>query len=292
MSETGIAVTDGPVAGDTPAPTGAPIVPPTAEPITAPAAEVPEWLKDTGFDDPVKLVQNWRDQRSMIGRRITDMTPAQRKALYESIPEDVAAAREKDLREQLSGDEEFAKAILEKYGPKAPESYEIAKGTVPEGVSVDQDHPAFQEFNEKAKAWGLTNEQYNELLAIGVKLSMPPDPGSLEERVKEMGPGFVERARTLRTQLFNAIPAEHHEAMHSLWGNIITPAQYNAFEALVKAGVREAPQPSAAPVAEPALSQAQLEAMQRDPRYYDPQRRDPSFVESIKRGYAKLAGAI
>ena len=288
MSETGVAAGDGVIGGDAAIP---PVIDPAA--ITTPSEpEVPEWLSGTGFDTPQKLVESWQNQRSLIGKRVTDMTPAQRKGLYESIPEDVMAAREKDLREQLSGDEEFTKAILEKYGPKAPEAYEIAPEIIPEGVELAAEHPARQEFDALAKELGLSNDAYNKLMAIGIKLSLPPDPGSLDERVKEMGDGFVERAKATRNQMMNAVPAEHHEALHSLWGKIITPAEYKAFEALVRTGMKEAPLPSAAPAAEPALTKADLEAMQRDPRYYDPNRRDPGFVAKIKQGYARLAGAI
>lgn len=268
-----------------------PVAGQNSEPITTPAAEKPSWLPEQ-YESPEKFREAWDNQRSLIGKRVTDLTPAQRKALYEAMPEDIASAREKDLREALSADEEFAKSILEKYGPKAPETYEIAPDIIPEGVELAAEHPARQEFDALAKELGLSNDAYNKLMAIGIKLSLPPDPGSLEERVKEMGDGFVDRAKATRTQMMNAVPAEHHEALHSLWGKIMTPAEYKAFEALVKGRVKEAPLPRTEAASEPMLTAKEIESMQRDPRYWDASRADEGFRAKVRRGIERLHGVI
>ena len=41
---------------------------------------------------------------------------------------------------------------------------------------------------------------------------------------------------------------------------------------------------------EPAnrITQEGLESMQADPRYWDPVKRDPAFVEKVREGYTKL----
>jgi hypothetical protein len=100
----------------------------------------------------------------------------------------------------------------------------------------------------------------------------------------------VERAKTVRTMAMNAVPPELHDGLHQIYGKLVTPDEFKAFEALTKRGMKEAPLPGHAAAPEPVTLES-LQAMQRDDRYHNPRHPEfESYRRKVSQGYEMLIG--
>lgn len=247
------------------------------------------WDADAGQVRVEDLAKSYREAHSLIGRRVGDLSPDARRKLAESLPDEMRAAWGEEIRAGLAEDEEFLKPLREKWSeglPKAPDAYSFEQIELPDGLSLDAEHPVLAKAAELAKEWGLPQERFAQLVALGAELS--PPQASLEDRMAAVGPDFVQRAAaaTNRARSIAGEDQGSRAAIDAVLAELQSPEAFRGLELLLAArGERRMPDD---PGGQPAVAQteAELNKMQADPRYWKD--RDPSFIQQVQQGFARL----
>lgn len=250
------------------------------------------WDADAGQVRVEDLAKSYREAHSLIGRRVGDLSPDARRKLAESLPDEMRAAWGEEIRAGLAEDEEFLKPLREKWSeglPKAPDAYDFATIELPDGLALDAENPVLLKAAEMAKEWGLPQERFAQLVALGAELSPPPVP--LEERMAAVGPDFVQRATTAtnRARSIAGDDQPSRAAIDAVLTELHSPEAFRGLELLLAArGERRMPEDVGG---QPGLvkTEAELNAMQADPRYW--KERDPSFIKQVTDGFARLVGS-
>lgn len=171
--------------------------------------------------------------------------------------------------------------------PETPDSYQFTPpdNLVPEGVkfNIDQNNPQYKQFNEVAHKMGLNQDQYNEILSLYVQneVALVPDKNAEIAKLGDNAQARIERVdlwskHNLSNEAYSAIvnqatSGEFIMAMEELMEKTNTVS--------MEGNEHEAHGP---------LSRQELEQMMKDPRYRDPQRRDPTFVKRVQDGFARM----
>ncbi len=264
----------------------------TPQPVVAPsgdaAAARPEWLAEDKFwDGEAKAVKSadiyksYRELQGAFGKRIHDLSPEARKALTASVPDDMREAWSKELRATLAEDPEFLTPLQEKWLseklPKAPEAY-----AVPDELAIDGEHPAAVTLMEVAKEYGLPQEAFEKLAAMGRDLMAPYEKVWGVEDVKQVfGPGTEARVMAVGNRIRSLVGEEPGNAM--MRELMKTPESFVAFEKLVRLS-SEQPLPMGG---EPTPSNGgwtpeKLRNAPMDPRYIA---RDQDFIDEVERAF-------
>ena len=192
--------------------------------------------------------------------------------------------RDEVLREEIS--QELQSKATEGV-PETADSYKFTPSSdvVPEGVqfNLDVNNPQYKQFNEVAHRMGLNQDQYNEILSLYVQNEVALIPDKKAEVAKL---GDNAQARIERVDMW-----AKHNLTDAAYGAVVAQAISGEFimameELIDKTGTvsmegneHEAHGP---------LSRQELEQMMKDPRYRDPQRRDPTFVKRVQDGFASM----
>lgn len=235
------------------------------------------------------LARSYREVQSLIGRRVGDLSPAARKQLAESLPDEMRATWSSEIKAALAEDQEFLgplieKALAEKL-PKAPEAY-----MAPEGADIDIEHPAFAKAAEIATKAGMSQDAFNELIGVAVEL-LAPYEGPLSYDVpalkEAIGPDVEQRAAAVGNRVRSLLgPDEGNVLLRSA----MHPDAFLALERLVKATSEEPLPLEGDGAGQGQATEEQLRHDMLDPRYWNPAKRDPSFVARITEGFRKLHG--
>ncbi len=266
----------------------------------------PDWLSENDarfFDEKegVKadaIYKSYSEMQGLLGRRVTDLNEAQRRALYDAIPDEVRTQYGKELRASLAADEEFLKPLKEGWEaslPKAPDAYELP---AVEGFEFDRDAPLMGQLDEFAKTHRLSQEDYTTLIGFATELLGNFVPPPMEERMKAAGPELEQRAKAVanRTRgLVAHIVGPDLVAQEKARANVEallsflpkSPEAFEGLELLLKA-TGEKQLPGGGIESQPELTQEALVQMQRDPKYW--RDREPGFVRRVHEGYERLFG--
>lgn len=173
-----------------------------------------------------------------------------------------------DLKEQLKGE-------LFKDRPESADKYEVPAG-------LDADAPILGWWKEQAHTMGLSQDQFQE----GVNKFVEYVGGSvdIEAEVAKLGDNGKARidAVTAWAQKNFTDPEEFRvlELIGTSAKGIIVLEKLMGGAELNVSDNNDVPAKS--------LTEADLRKMQGDPRYWDPTRRDPSFVKQIEEGWRNL----
>jgi hypothetical protein len=261
---------------------------------TQQAGSRPEWVPQKFWDQEKgearfeELAKSYTNLEGVFGKRIHELSEPNRRALVDAVPEAVREEWAKAERERLAADEEFLAPILEARKPQAPETYEFDRAKLPEQLEIADDDPLLMAVGGWAKQAGLSQEQFNGLIAAYgevVKAQLEAQP-SVEELRRQIGPDFERRSKALAMRVVGiAGKAEAEELLAA----IQTPAQFVALEKLMRAG-QDPSLPSGVTAAVKTRTLDDLKAMMQDPRYWDPVRQDKSFIADVESGFAALYG--
>lgn len=280
----------------TEAPALAPETPPAVAPngseagTNPPGSERPAWLGDDphGFwDAESKTVRaenihkSYSELKSVFGKRINELPAAARKALVDTVPDEVRSAWLADERARLLEDPEFLTPLQEKWkaenAPQVPEAY-----VVPDDLPLDTEHPAAAGLQEFAKKNGLTQEAFQELAKMGLDLLAPYEvPMTPEQLGEALGPDLAPRAMAVGNRVRTMLGTE---LGNGLLLTMRRPEHFVALEKLVQAS-SEKPLPlgGEAPGNE-TWSAEKLRAAALDPRYI---KRDPDYMAEVERQFKK-----
>lgn len=179
--------------------------------------------------------------------------------------------------------------------PEAADGYETPElAETPDGLDLDDE--VGKAFRAKAHELGLTPEQYQGVIAWAVPAATENARGAEHEMRRfqsdEVGKlvkthGREQAGRMLDAARDAAMAIGGEELIEALGKSGSDSRVLEAF-ARIRPLVAEGSLRNGAP-ADGQLTREQLREMQRDPRYADPQRRDPEFVKRIEAGYQALA---
>jgi hypothetical protein len=263
---------------------------PASQPAAAPGgtSEVdapPSWLPQKFWDAETKapkvqdLAQSYGEMQRLIGSRVGDLGAEARRKLAESLPEALQATWAEEFKAKLKDDPEFLTPLREAWqaenAPQVPEAYEAPE-------IVDTEHPAFAKAVEWAKARGLSQEAFDEMLSMGTELLQPYEGEITFEAVKEKIPDVEQRAPLVANRVRTLLGPQADALLRAC----TTPDAFLALEKLTK-GEQPIPAGGGAP-SDPLPTDLDLRSMMRDPKYW--RERDPAFVAKVDQGWKRLYG--
>lgn len=205
---------------------------------------------------------------------------AQAKAYHEAIKkltvktDDLKAEIETGLRDDIRAEVE-AELNQAQGLPADIDGYEYPEGiTPPEAEGVDT---SFREWALKNK---VSPEAFQELVGIYGK-TMP----DMSAEIEKLGPNAESRIKRLNEWGTKNIPQELHGAVEKM----LTSAEaVEVFEMFMN-GERSAGFSPAGGEPAKALTRDQIRRAQSDPRYWDPTKRDNSYVQEVNRMWDEFA---
>ena len=218
---------------------------------TEQAVERPEWLPEK-FNTPEDMATSYANLESKIGQK------------------------EEDLRKNI---EQEMQDNLYKNRPASVGDYQL-----PETVDAEQANQ-----NELLQWWantsfdnGFSQEQFEEGLNIyanELNAAMP----NLEEEYAKLGDNADARIDAVKLWANANFPQELMPAMETLGS---TAEGIQVMEMLIEKLKGTSINGQAQPAG--VISQADLEQMMKDPRYWNPKDRSQDFVNQVDEGFAKL----
>ena len=225
---------------------------------------VPEkyWNSERGETDIEKLSKGYNEIASAFGKK------------NEDLEADITSKVKAQMREGV---------------PETPESYvfEPKEDLVPEGTEfkLNADNPQLQEFGKLAHEIGLSPEQYNSVVSLYVQNELALMPNKQAEAQKL---GENAQARIDRVDMWSKANLSEN-AYQAVVGQATSGEFIMAMEELIDKS-RDAPLDEGAQQQQSGkLTLAELQQMQKDPRYRDPRHRDPTFIKRVEDGFTALA---
>ncbi|MGE0190315.1 MAG: hypothetical protein AB7G80_09515 [Dongiaceae bacterium] len=228
--------------------------------------ERPEWLpenfwnKEKGEPLVEEMAKSWSDTRKKLSMRTDD--------LEKKVKEDFEKTR-------------FAKR------PEAPDKYELR---LPEKVPAEawewnEKDPLLSYARNLAFETGMGQDDFDKLVGtyIESELSKLPD---IEAETKRLGEKGKERLERVDQWLKANISRGGYAAL----SEISTKAEVViAIEELMqKAGAPAFVVDGSGPTGQDVLTDAVVRSWMSDPKYWDPQRRDPKHIEKVDQAWKKL----
>lgn len=258
--------------------------------------EPPAWLDakffdaDSGQPRVEELSKSYRELQGAFGRRLGDLSAEARRKLAEAVPDEMRATWGEEIKARLAEDEEFLAPLREKWAadlPKAPDAYDFEKIELPDGLALDAENPVLAKAAELAKEWGLPQERFAQLVALGAELS--PPPASLEDRMAAVGPDFVNRA-TAAVNRAKAAAGDDPNAMaavNAVLAELQSPDAFRGLEVLLSTR-SERRMPDETATRQPPLTVEALREIQARPEYNS----RPDWQKQVREGYSRLYGDV
>lgn len=195
----------------------------------------------------------------------------------------------------FGGDEDWD-SLFDRLGrPGDPSGYELPDLDLPEGFSLEDD--LIEEFREVGHRLGLLPQQVEGLY----KWFVPRNAAMFEALREHMDAFRGEQLVELRTRHGEKTPQlldQARQAAIAVGGESLLDALSSSgagnYAAVVEALAKIAPLVTETPMrgregdGGMGLSPDRLRQMQRDPRYWDPLRRDSAWVDQVRRGWERL----
>jgi hypothetical protein len=249
-------------------------------PVTPPASAAPPSTPNPGQKSrPEWAPENfWDAEKGEV--RVEDLG----KSWFET--KRTLSMRTDDLTKKVK--EDFEKSRLSNR-PETADKYElkIPDGLLPEGVDFqfEEGDPLIKFAREFAHEKGYSQDDFNSLVGAYVESEVYRVPDIEKEmgRLGEKGKERVERVENwLKSNLSRG-------AVAALAG-VSTKAEVLIAleEFMTKAGAPAFALDDSGLSGQQVLDDALIRSWQADPRYYDPQKRDPKWIEKVEQGWAKL----
>lgn len=182
--------------------------------------------------------------------------------------------------------EEAKKELEELKAQSVPEKYEIKLPEVPEGVNIniEEDDPLLKSVTEIARKYGLPQEGFDELLSAKIEADLASTP-SYEQEMAKLGTNAEARINRVSNWIDANLDKQSAEAIK---GVAVTSDIVIALEKIVAANTGAAFLIDNSTGVEEGITIDKLREMQADPRYFDPRKREDSFVKKVEEGYKML----
>jgi hypothetical protein len=231
--------------------TSASTVPPTEA--VADTTTRPEWLPEK-FQTPEDLAKSYSELSTKIGQREEEIE----KKLQEKLEEEAYAQR-----------------------PASAGDYQI-----PEVLSEEEaaTNPLLKEWAEYAWENGYSQEEFSHWVNKFAEYQEAQQP-NLDQVKSELGDNANQRVESAQLFLQKFFPVEMQDAIAQLGSSAegIKAVEYIQKQMQSTTISNQATVPA-------GLTQEDVEARMRDPRYYDPARRDRGFVDQVNNDFKKLYG--
>lgn len=213
----------------------------------------PEWLPEK-FASPEDMAKSYGELESWKGKKEEDI----RSAMQEEIEKEAFSDRP-----ATAGDYQV------------PESLNEAEAAT---------NPLLKEWSEFAWENGYSQDEFAHWVNKFAEYYTEPDT-DIEGIKKDLGDNANARVESAQLFMNKFFPTEMHEAVSQLG----TSAEgIKALEHIQRA--MQGTNPTNEATAPSSLNHGDIEAKMRDPRYYDPARRDRAFVQEVNDGFKKLYG--
>ena len=197
-------------------------------------------------------------------------------ASYNSL-EQKLGSRTEDLTKQIR--EDISKETL----ANVPESYKL---NVPEienaSLTISNDMPIVQWWSETAKNAGLSQDQYDSGVQAFIDNAMANLPNT-DMEMQKLGDTGKERIEAASLWSKKHLTPDSYSTISNLAS---TAEGVKAIEELMALN-KDTPMPSTPTQVDVSANADDLRAMLNDPRYYDSNRRDPSYVRRVTELYEK-----
>lgn len=187
-------------------------------------------------------------------------------------------SRTEDLSKQVRQDLE-----QERLG-KTPEEYKVNVPELPENVdvSVSDDMEIVQWWKDTAKKNGLSQEQFDEGVNAFVNNAMASLP-DVNAEMKKLGDSSKERVEAAELWSKKNLSPEAYSTFSSIAS---TADGVKAIEEIMKM-TKDSPMPRTPTQVSVTPDLGDLKSMMNDPRYYDSNKRDDSYIKRVTELYEK-----
>ena len=187
-------------------------------------------------------------------------------------------SRTEDLSKQVRQDLE-----QERLG-KVPEEYKINVPELPENVdvSVSEDMEIVQWWKDTAKQNGLSQEQFDEGVKVFIDNAMATLP-DVNAELEKLGDNSKERVEAAELWSKKNLSPEAYNTFSSIAS---TADGVKAIEEIMKM-TKDSPMPTTPTQVSVTPDLGDLKSMMNDPRYYDSNKRDDSYIKRVTELYEK-----
>jgi hypothetical protein len=225
----------------------------------------PEWLPEK-FKDPSELAISYKELEGKMRTRTDDLKRA--------LSDEVRAEMLKDR-------------------PESPDKYQLTlpEGALPEGLEFkpDANDPLYKAFREVAFAHGIPQKTFSTLVSAYVESigRMIPDRAS---EVSKLGENGQERLDAALLWVNANVPKAQRDWLTSV-SDRAEAIEFIEWAKGLAGDPRQGDRSTSASPPGPPPTAEELRAMQGDPRYWDPRKRDLAFCAKIDEGYRRLAAS-
>lgn len=168
----------------------------------------------------------------------------------------------------------------------APEKYEL---TVPEDLAGQlewsADDPLLAGFQEKAKAWGMSQEAFTEAIHMLAQYEFTNASGDLKAEKERLGENADQRLTDFSNWLASNLEDERGDVVRAaLKPNARLSDVFTAMETLM--GLTRQPSAKVGDDVAPSLTLADVDRMQADPRFAT----DPTYRAEVRAKRAQVVG--
>lgn len=187
-------------------------------------------------------------------------------------------SRTEDLSKQVRQDLE-----QERLG-KVPEEYKVNVPELPENVdvSVSEDMEIVQWWKDTAKQNGLSQEQFDEGVKVFIDNAMATLP-DVNVEMQKLGDNSKERVEAAELWSKKNLSPEAYSTFSSIAS---TADGVKAIEEIMKM-TKDSPMPTTPTQVSVTPDLGDLKSMMNDPRYYDSNKRDDSYIKRVTELYEK-----
>jgi basic membrane lipoprotein Med (substrate-binding protein (PBP1-ABC) superfamily) len=187
-------------------------------------------------------------------------------------------SRTEDLSKQVRQDLE-----QERLG-KTPEEYKINLPELPENVdvSVSDDMEIVQWWKDTAKKNGLSQEQFDEGVNVFITNAMATLP-NVNTEMEKLGDSSKERVEAAELWSKKNLSPEAYNTFSSIAS---TAEGVKAIEEIMTM-TKDSPMPTTPTQVSVTPDLVDLKSMMNDPRYYDSNKRDDSYIKRVTELYEK-----
>lgn len=187
-------------------------------------------------------------------------------------------SRTEDLSKQVRQDLE-----QERLG-KVPEEYKVNVPELPENVdvSVSDDMEIVQWWKDTAKQNGLSQEQFDEGVKVFIDNAMATLP-DVNAEMQKLGDNSKERVEAAELWSKKNLSPEAYNTFSSIAS---TAEGVKAIEEIMKM-TKDSPMPTTPTQVSVTPDLGDLKSMMNDPRYYDSNKRDDSYIKRVTELYEK-----
>ena len=233
-------------------------------------------------------MKSYAEAQNLIGRRASEMSEPDFLKLVDArlgtMTSEIQAKALKDLRGEAPAEAKDYQIQL------SNEAMEQLPEAMRDTAQLDGD-PLVGWFREYAHELGLGPQQFNKAMEGYLTTVARSQAASVASERSKLGPNGEKRLESLANFLGTNLEKRHAMALQA---NLSSAEGFAAVEALIgklsgPSTIRSFGNGADMGSVGPGLStEAEVRQAQRDPRYWDPSRRDPAYVKAVETAWQRL----